>query len=459
MRLNTGTGGGQAKKSGMRRQFGLVAATLFLLSACGGFETPDTSRTDTQSGAAPPRAPLSDLLNFSTKFAAVSADESLAAEVGRNILQSGGNATDAAVAMYFAMAVTLPSAAGLGASGACIVHDAKTRAGEVFGFPPQAAPGAINGVSIMVPGGPRAITLMQIRHGKLRWEQDLAPAERLARIGFPVPRALSKDLQVGASFLGADRETRRIFGKGTGTAITEGESWSPVELAATIGVLRQRGGADFFAGTFARLMSDQITQMGGSMPTELLRGTLPKTGAPDMVNDGGYKVYVAPAPLAGASALAGWNNQAAPTTAVPTDSGGISGFAAVDTDGNAVACSMSMGQLFGARVIVPGTGILLGAMTADSAAVSPVVIGNPNNGEFRFAGAGGGGPGAAYATGAVARAAMGGATVGAILAARQGQGGYVNALACPQGIRSYAASCGTGIDRSGPGLSMIAVGK
>ena len=78
-----------------------------------------------------------------------------------------------------------------------------------------------------------------------------------------------------------------------------------------------------------------------------------------------------PAPMAGASALAGWSDQAAPSTAVPTDSGGISGLAAVDADGNAAACSLSMGQLFGARIIVPGTGILLGAMTADSAAVSP----------------------------------------------------------------------------------------
>jgi len=446
-------------KIGVQRQFGLALAVVFLLSACGHFETPDTTSTDTQTGATPSRAPLSDLLNFSTKFAAVSADESLAAEIGRDVLQAGGNANDAAVAMYFAMAVTLPSAAGLGASGACIVHDAKTLAGEVFAFPPQPMPGSINGVSVMIPIGPRAITLMHIRHGKLRWEQDLAPAERLAKVGFPVPRALSRDLQVGATALGADSEARRIYGKGSGTAITEGDHWTPTDLGATIGVLRQRGGGDFFAGTFARLLSDQIASIGGNLPTDVLRSALPRSGAPDSADNGGYRVYVAPAPLAGATALAGWNNQAAPSTAVSTDSDGISGFAVVDTDGNATACSMSMGQLFGARVIVPGTGILLGAMTADSAAVSPVVIGNPNNGEFRFAGAGGGGPGAAYATGAVARLAVQrGQTVGRILDARHGQGGYVNALACPEGIRSYGATCNTAIDKSGSGLALVAVG-
>lgn len=430
---------------------------MFLLAACGGNET-DQRAVDDPSGATANtnRAGLSDLLRGGAKFAAVSADESLAAEVGRDVLQNGGNATDAAVAMYFAMAVTLPSAAGLGASGACIVHDAKTRAGESFVFAPQPAPGAINGVSFMIPVGPRAITLMHIRHGKMRWEQILAPSERMARAGFPVPRALSRDLQAGASLLGADREARRIYGKGTGTAITEGDSWAPLDLAASIGVLRQRGGADFFSGNFARLLSEQIASIGGSLPLEALRNATPKAGPPDSENNGGYKVYVAPAPMAGASALAGWRNQPAPSTAVPTNSDGISGLAAVDADGNATACSLSMGQLFGARVIVPGTGILLGAMTADSAAVSPVVIGNPNNGEFRFVGAGGGGPGAAYATGAVARLAVErGQSVGNILTARGGQGGYVDAIACPDGIRSYGGTCNTGIDKAGSGLALI----
>ncbi len=397
------------------------------------------------------------MLTGGDKFAAASADESLAAEVGRDVLAGGGNAVDAAVAMYFMMAVTLPSAAGLGASGDCIVHNAKTRVAESFMFAPVSAPGTVRGQSFMVPVGPRAITLMHIRHGKLQWQQLLAPAERTARNGFPVPRSLSRDLQVGATMLGADSEARRIYGKGGGRAVTEGDIWAPTDLAATIGVLRQRGGGDFFAGNFARLLSTQVAAMGGNLPTETLRNTLPVAGAPASENNGGFKVYVAPAPLAGAEALAGWNNRSAPSGAAPTDSGGISGLAAVDADGNAAACSLSMGQVFGTRMIVPGTGILLGALTSTSAAVSPVVIGNPNNGEFRFVGAGGGAPTAAFATGAVARQAVDrNNRIGAILAARHGQGGYVNAIACPDGIRSYGGTCNTGIDPAGAGLALIA---
>ena len=57
-------------------------------------------------------------------------------------------------------------------------------------------------------------------------------------------------------------------------------------------------------------------------------------------------------------------------------------------------------------MIVPGTGVLLGAATPEAGSVSPVIIANPNNGEFTFAGAGGGAPTAAQATGAVARATV-----------------------------------------------------
>jgi gamma-glutamyltranspeptidase/glutathione hydrolase len=400
---------------------------------------------------------LAEAIRGGPSFAAVSADESKAAEVGRDILSAGGNATDAAVGMFFAMAVTLPSAAGLGSTGACVVHDSKTRAAEAFVFAPVAAPGSINGVTITVPNGVRAITLMHVRHGQLRWEADVAPAERLARIGIPVSRALSRDLQAGAALLGADSEARRVYGRGTGTAITEGDNWVQLDLASTLGVIRQRGGADFFAGSMARLLSEQVSRMGGSLPLESLRNAVPQTGAPLSQDYRGFKVYVAPAPMAGARGLAGWNGEPDPGATVSTTSDGISGFVAVDSKGGAAACSLSMGQLFGARMIVPGTGIMLGTVTPASTAVSPMVVANPGNGEFRYVGAGGGSLDAVYATGAVARVTLrDGKSVGEAMAARGGRGGYVNAIACPDGIRGGAYLCRSAIDPAGSGMALVA---
>jgi len=457
MRRDTGgTAVDQARNGRPRRQLRRLAwLAALVVAGCGGSE-PERENLTNPSGIPANRAPLSSLLR-GVSFAAVSADESRAAEIGRDVLLGGGNATDAAVAMYFAMAVTLPSAASLGASGACIVHDSKSRAGESFVFAPVAAPGGVRGVPITVPGGVRAVTLMHVRHGQMRWEAVVAPGERLARLGVPVSRALSRDLQAAAVALGADSEARRIFGRGTGTAVTEGDNLVQTELAATLGVIRQRGGGEMFQGSLARVISDQVAQIGGSMPLESLRNSMPQAGPPAGESYGGFRVYVAPPPMAGAMALAGWNGQPGPGGAAPTDSGGIAGLVAIDSKGGAAACSLSMGQVFGARVMVPNTGILLGTPTADSTSVSPLVIGNPGNAEILFAGAGGGSPSAAYATGVIARGTVESRQyVAAALKARGGQGGYVNAITCPDGIRSGGVSCNSGVDPAGAGLALIA---
>lgn len=393
----------------------------------------------------------------SNSFAAVSADESRAAEIGRDVLLGGGNATDAAVAMYFALAVTLPSAASLDAAGVCVTHDAKTKVAEAFAFPPTPAPGPINGVAFNVPIGVRAIALMHIRHGSLRWEQLVAPAERLARFGVPVSRALARDLQAGASLLGADREARRIYGKGTGRAVTEGDTWTQGDLAGTLGVLRQYGGGEFFQGALARQLSDQIAQLGGSLPLEALRKGVPQYGPPAGDKYGGHRVYVAPPPMGGANAMAGWNGEPAPAAGGSADSEGISGFVAADKNGSAVACSVSMGQLFGARIIVPGTGILLATPSPAAAAISPMIIANPGNGEFIYAGAAGGTTAAAYVAGAVARATVrDGQPLNQVMAARSGQGGWIDAIVCARGMRGGGGTCQGATDPAGGGLALLA---
>ncbi len=443
----------------------LALAAVFLLGACGRSETDRES--DRLANAANPaglpanRAGLSRIVGGST-FAAVTADESYAAEVGRDILQSGGNATDAAVAMYFAMAVTLPSAAGLGSSGACIVHDSKTNAAEAFVFPPVAAPGPIAGQAFTVPSSVRAITLMHIRHGQMRWQQIVAPAERLARFGVPVSRALSRDLQAAGAALANDADARRVFSKANGATLGEGDNWVQQDLAGTLGALRQRGGGDFFQGRMAHTLSEQVSQMGGNLPLEALRNAIPQAGPPaseDFGTFGRQRIYVAPPPAAGAAALAGWKGQA-PGGPAPTNSGGFSGLVAVDSKAGAAACSLSMGRIFGSGKIVPGTGVLLGAPAPDGGSVSPVIIANPSNGEFTFAGAGGGAPTAAQAVGVVARATVEESqAIAAVLQARGGQGGYVDAIVCPSGLRSSASTCQSAFDPAGMGLALLAVGR
>lgn len=432
----------------------LALAGLFMLAACGRSETDIATERAEQAanpgGIVPAKRGLAaDIKSASGAFSAVAADESRAAEVGRDILLAGGNAADAAVAMYFAMAVTLPSAASLGASGACIVHNDKTKAAEAFVFPPIAASGTVGGQPFTVPSGVRAITLMHVRHGQLRWEATVAPGERLARLGVPVSRALARDLRAAGAALAGDREAGRIFGG----AMAEGTSLTQPELAGTLGTIRQRGGADFFQGQLARTMSEQL---GGSLSVEALRAAVPKASAPMSESHYRSRVYVAPAPAAGASALAGWKGQA-PSGPTPADSGGFAGLAAVDGKAGAAACALSMGQTFGARAVVPGVGVLLGAPTPSAGSVSPVIIANPANGEFTFVGAGGGAVTAAQATGYVAYATIErDQALANVLTLRGGQGGWVNAIVCPSGLRGSGTTCRSAIDPAGAGLAIVA---
>ena len=86
-----------------------------------------------------------------------------------------------------------------------------------------------------------------------------------------------------------------------------------------------------------------------------------------------------------------------------------------------------------------------------------MIIANPGNGEFSFVGAGGGAATAAQATGYVAYATIeSDQPPGAVLASRGGQGGWVNAIACPSGLRGSGSSCRGAIDPAGAGLALIA---
>ena len=85
------------------------------------------------------------------------------------------------------------------------------------------------------------------------------------------------------------------------------------------------------------------------------------------------------------------------------------------------------------------------------------IIANPGNGEFSFVGAGGGAATAVQATGYVAYATIDrDQPLASVLASRRGQGGWVNAIVCPSGLRGGGSSCRSAIDPAGAGLALIA---
>src|SRR5215471_10049006 len=158
----------------------------------------------------------------------VAAAEETAARVGIEILQKGGNATDAAVAVAFALAVTWPEAGNIGGGGFWISRDPRGRT-LVVDFrevAPRAArrdlflkpgPGGKTASSTDGPlasGVPGSVAGLELAHrlaGKLPWKVLLEPAVRLARDGFVVSDVVHRSITLERNRLAADPETASIF--------------------------------------------------------------------------------------------------------------------------------------------------------------------------------------------------------------------------------------------------------
>ncbi len=209
----------------------------------------------------------------------VAVDEPRASLIGRDILSSGGNAADVAVAVSLALSVTLPSSASLGGGGLCVVHDAKSNVTETLDFLPGApsnfSPAAVHPTA--VPGTLRGLAVLHAKYGKLAWTQLVSPAETLSRFGYRVSRAFASDLKLLPPAAMADPEFRKIFGQGKGGGIIrEGDFLKQLDLSAVLGRLRLRGAGDIYNGLMARQLIAAVAQAGGTLGGKDLRAYKPR---------------------------------------------------------------------------------------------------------------------------------------------------------------------------------------
>lgn len=236
----------------------------------------------------------------------VVADEPRAALIGRDILSAGGTAADAATAMYFTLAVTLPSRAGLGGGGVCLAFDVVSGKTEALDFTAQAptvvTPGADRPSAI--PANPRGFFALQARHGRLQWREVVASAEQLARFGHPVSRAFAQDLaSVGPALL-VDEGARVMFGSESGQTAREGDKITQLDLAATLGLIRARGVGPFYSGPYADNLVNAVSRAGGTLSIDSLRNYAPVWRDTVRVEVGSEVAHFAPPPAAASSQAA-----------------------------------------------------------------------------------------------------------------------------------------------------------
>lgn len=236
-----------------RAALALSAAFCLALAAC----TPDPE--------------IGDIGFVEEGFAGLlAADEPNAVRVGQEILTRGGTAADAAVAMSFALAVTLPSRASLNAGGACLHYYRPDQTAESIVFPGRAA--ASGGV---VPLMPRAMAVLHASGGTVRWEELVAPAENLARFGHRASRALLLDLEAA---IGRGMRPNQEFADTflpDGRRLSEGDKLVQGELAGVLGGIRLRGAGYLHSGGFPERFAEATSRLGLNLSDAEVREALP----------------------------------------------------------------------------------------------------------------------------------------------------------------------------------------
>ncbi|MFQ5824868.1 MAG: gamma-glutamyltransferase [bacterium] len=254
------------------------------------------------------------------KHGMVVSTERIASEVGVKILRKGGNAVDAAVATGFALAVVHPAAGNIGGGGFMLIRFADGRATTIDyrEKAPQAAHEKMyldeNGnliknlnhqgyLAVGVPGTVAGFTLALEKFGTMRLKEVIKPAIELARHGFPVSYALSRDLTYLAKEFKQYPASAKAFLKNSEEPYQPEEILIQKDLAATLKRIAKHGRNGFYSGKTAALIAKDMKAHGGLINKEDLAAYQAKIRKPVETSYRGYKIYSMPPPSSGGVTL------------------------------------------------------------------------------------------------------------------------------------------------------------
>jgi gamma-glutamyltranspeptidase/glutathione hydrolase len=284
-------------------------ATALLFSALAHAQVAPVSH-------APAIAPATPIL---ARNGMVVAQESRAARIGVTILDRGGNAVDAAVAVGFALAVTYPRAGNIGGGGFMVIHLAKDNRNTAIDYretapnaatttmfldakgEPDAAKSRDSALSIGVPGTVAGLALAHAKYGsgKLSLAELIAPAIRLAEQGFPVEDDLADSLPRARERLARWPSSAGILLKNGGQPLQAGDRLIQSDLADTLRAIAERGPDAFYKGDIAARIADAVQKAGGIMSKDDLANYRAIERAVVRGSYRGYDIVSMPPPSSG----------------------------------------------------------------------------------------------------------------------------------------------------------------
>ncbi|WP_201544773.1 MULTISPECIES: gamma-glutamyltransferase [Psychrobacter] len=247
----------------------------------------------------------------------VASQEALASEIGLQILKDGGNAVDAAVAVGFALAVTLPRAGNIGGGGFMMIYDAKTGKTVALDYREKAPIKAYkdmylgadgeadaelsryHGLAVGVPGTVAGLVTALEQFGSMPLSKVMAPAIDLAENGIEVTPGLADSLNALEDRLKKWPSTAKIFFKPDGSAYDVGERLYQPQLAASLKLIAKQGADGFYKSKTAQQIVKAVNEAGGIMSLQDFANYKAVMREPVRGTYRGYEIASMPPPSSG----------------------------------------------------------------------------------------------------------------------------------------------------------------
>ena len=252
--------------------------------------------------------------------AMIAAEGDRAAQIGLDVLDRGGNAVDAAVAISLALGVTNSGSCGIGGGGFMLIYWAREH--KFYGLdyrevaPKAATPTmfirdgkpdedrARTGIlGVAVPGEIAGLDTALRRFGTMKFSALAAAAIKLARDGYPLSDHMARDVSIAADQIKLDPGFRATFFAPDGTPLKAGATVHAPKLAALMETLGDHPAERFYRGDVATQINDYMRAHGGLVSSADLLDYHPVWREPIHLGYRGYDLYTMPPPSSGGVVL------------------------------------------------------------------------------------------------------------------------------------------------------------